>query len=465
MRDLTQGSITGHLLGMAGFIGLSLIFQTLYFIVDLYFVSRLGNAAIAGVSASGNVFFLALAASQLISIGAMALVAQAVGRKDEADANLFSDQSISMSLLFAALMLVLGYALGGAGVDAVAADAASAAAGRDYLFAFLPSLALMFPVGAMVSALRGAGVVMPTTVLQTAALLLNAVLAPVLIAGWGTGVPLGVAGAGWASSFASAVGAVALVFMFPRVQKHLRLRVATLGPRLDAWRRILFIGLPASLEFVLMFVIFVVIYWVIRDFGAVAQAGYGIGGRIMQMIFLPAMAVAFAAAPIAGQNFGAGRHDRVRATFRDTALIGSAIMLALTVLCHIDPALLAHPFTSDPAVIAVTGDYLQIASWNFVFSGLVMAASSMFQGMGDTRPSLIASATRMLTFVAPALWLSGQPGFTLHQVWLLSVFAVAAQCVLSMWLLARTFKRKLEPADASALPSMGRAARESAREG
>ncbi|MGH6951934.1 MAG: MATE family efflux transporter, partial [Vitreimonas sp.] len=163
MRDLTQGSITGHLLGMAGFIGLSLIFQTMYFVVDLYFVSRLGNAAIAGVSASGNVFFLALAASQLISIGAMALVAQAVGRKDEAEANLFSDQSISMSLLFAALMLILGYALGGGGVDAVAADAASAAAGRAYLFAFLPSLALMFPVGAMVSALRGAGVVMPTT--------------------------------------------------------------------------------------------------------------------------------------------------------------------------------------------------------------------------------------------------------------------------------------------------------------
>ena len=126
MRDLTQGSITRHLIGMAGFIGLSLIFQTAYFIVDLYFVSRLGNAAIAGVSASGNVFFLALAASQLIAVGAMALVAQAVGRKDEAEANLISDQSISLSLLFMGLMLALGYAFGGLGVDMVAADPASA---------------------------------------------------------------------------------------------------------------------------------------------------------------------------------------------------------------------------------------------------------------------------------------------------------------------------------------------------
>lgn len=443
MRDLTQGSITGHLLGMAGFIGLSLVFQTLYFVVDLYFVSRLGNAAVAGVSASGNVFFLALAASQLINIGAMALVAQAVGRKDEAEANLFSDQSISMSLLFATAMLALGYAFGGLGVDALAADADSAAQGRAYLYAFLPSLALMFPVGAMTSALRGAGVVMPTMVLQTATILLNVILAPVLIAGWGTGVALGVAGAGWASSIASLVGTAALIFMFPRVQNYLRLHVSTLGPRLDAWRRILFIGLPSSLEFVLMFAIFVVIYRVIRDFGATAQAGFGIGGRIMQSIFLPAMAVAFAAAPIAGQNFGAGRHDRVRATFRDTAVIGTCIMLTLTLLCHINPGILARPFSSDPAVLAVSSDYLQIVSWNFVFSGLVMTASSMFQGMGDTRPSLIASATRLLTFVLPALWLSGQPNFSLHHVWLLSVFSVIAQCALAMWLLAHAFKRKL----------------------
>ena len=455
MRDLTQGPIAGHLLGMAAFIGVSLIFQTMYFIIDLYFVSRLGSAAIAGVSASGNVFFLALAASQLISIGVMATVAQAVGKKDEAEANLFSDQALSMSLLFGAVTLALGYAFGGAGVDALTADAASAAAGRAYLFAFLPQLALMFPVAAMTSALRGAGVTMPTMVLQTATILLNAALAPVLIAGWGTGVPLGAAGAGWASSIAAFIGTIALIFMFPRVQKYLRLHVNSLRPQFSAWRRIIFIGLPTSLEFLLMFVIFVAIYFVIRPFGAEAQAGFGIGGRIMQSIFLPAMAVAFAAAPIAGQNFGAKRYDRVRETFTVTALIGSGIMLTLSVLCHINPSLLARPFTDDPAVLAVSNDYLQIVSWNFVFSGLVMAAGSLFQGMGDTRPSLIASATRMLTFVAPVLWASQQPWFTLHDVWLISVASVVAQCALVTWLLFRTFSRKLGPTPAPMAAAAG----------
>ncbi|MEZ5959724.1 MAG: MATE family efflux transporter [Hyphomonadaceae bacterium] len=449
MRDLTQGSITAHLLGMAAFIGISLVFQTMYFIVDLYFVSRLGNAAIAGVSASGNVFFLALAASQLISIGVMATVAQAVGKKDEAEANLFSDQAISMSLLFAAVFLALGYTFGGVGVDALTADAQSAAAGRAYLYAFLPQLGLMFPVSAMTSALRGAGVTMPTMVLQTATIVLNAILAPVLIAGWGTGVALGVAGAGWASSIAGFIGTIALVFIFPRVQSYLRLHLDRLKPKFSAWRRLVFIGLPTSLEFLMMFVIFIVIYFVIRHFGAEAQAGFGIGGRIMQSIFLPAMAVAFAAAPIAGQNFGAKRYDRVRETFKATALIGSGIMLTASLLCHINPALLARPFTNDPAVLAISNEYLQIVSWNFVFSGLVMAAGSMFQGMGDTRPSLFASATRMVTFVVPVLYLSTQPYFVIEHVWLLSVMSVIAQCAIVVWLLFETFRRKLPKAPAA----------------
>jgi Na+-driven multidrug efflux pump len=193
----------------------------------------------------------------------------------------------------------------------------------------------------------------------------------------------------------------------------------------------------------LMFVIFIVIYWVIRDFGATAQAGFGIGGRIMQSIFLPAMAISFAAAPVAGQNFGARRYHRVRETFRSASFISVAIMLTLTVLCHINPELLARPFTTDPAVLAVTTEYLQIVSWNFVFSGLVMTASSLFQGMGDTRPSLLASATRAFTFVAPAIWLSFQPFARLEYVWLLSVSSVVIQCALALWFLSRTFKRKL----------------------
>ena len=443
MHDLTKGSITGHIINMAVFIGLGLVFQTVYFLVDLYFVSHLGSWAIAGVSAAGVSSFVVMGASQLVAVGAMALIAQAVGRKDQAEANLVSGQALSLSALFSVATLALGYTVGAAAAGAVSADAQTGEAARAYLFAYLPSLALMFPMAALGSALRGAGVVRPTMVLQTLTVLLNAALAPVLIAGWGTGHPLGVMGAGLATSIAVGVGFVVLWFIFPRVQRFITLDSKTMRPQLKQWGRIMGIGLPSAGEFILMFVNFAVIYWVIRGFGPHAQAGFGVGMRIMQSIFLPVMAVAFAAAPIAGQNFGAGLADRVRYTFRDAALICGALMLVMTLFTQWRPEVLLAPFTSDTQALAVAADYLRIASWNFVASGVVFTCSSMFQGLGDTRPSLIASASRLLTFSAPAIWLAHQPGVTLHTFWLLSVASVYLQMLLSLVLLQRQLKVKL----------------------
>ncbi|MGZ8370321.1 MAG: MATE family efflux transporter, partial [Caulobacteraceae bacterium] len=325
----------------------------------------------------------------------------------------------------------------------IAADAATAEAGTRYLYAFLPSLALMFPMAALGSALRASGVVKPTMVLQTLSVLLNVVLAPVLIAGWGTGAPLGVTGAGLASSIAVAVTVVALVVIFPRVQSYLRVTASGWTPRLSVWGRIIGIGLPAAGEFFIMFLVFGVVYAVIRRFGPEAQAGFGIGSRVMMSIFLPAMAIAFAAAPIAGQNYGAGLADRVRHTFRQAALIGSGIMVVLTLLCHLRPDLLVAPFTNDAKVAETAATYLKIISWNFVATGLVFACSGLFQALGDTRPAFFSSLTRLLTFAIPAIWLSYQPWATLEHVWYVSLSSVLLQAVVSLLLLHALMAKKL----------------------
>jgi Na+-driven multidrug efflux pump len=209
------------------------------------------------------------------------------------------------------------------------------------------------------------------------------------------------------------------------------------------WRRIAGIGLPAAGEFFVMFAYIALVYWMIRDFGSAAQAGFGIGMRVMQSIFLPAMAIAFAAAPIAGQNFGARNAPRVRETFRQAALLGSGLMFVLSLLCHVAPEVLVAPFTSEPAVASVAVEYLQIISWNFVAVGLVFACSGMFQALGDTRPALLSSAVRLLGFAVPALWIIQQPGAGLRHLWYASVGAVLLQAAVSLWLLRGQFRRKL----------------------
>src|SRR5207302_5431623 len=210
MKDLTQGPITRLLVAMAVPIAIGMLFQTLYFLVDLYFVARLGEAAIAGVSTAGTIGFVILAATQMLGVGTVALVSHAVGRKDQAEANLVFNQSVLLSAICGVLTLAAGFLVGGPYVRSVAADPAAAAAGVAYLYWYTPGLALQFALVAMGSALRGTGIVQPTMIVQMLTVILNTVLAPVLIAGWGTHHPLGAAGAGLASSISVAFGVLFL---------------------------------------------------------------------------------------------------------------------------------------------------------------------------------------------------------------------------------------------------------------
>ena len=374
-------------------------------------------------------------------VGTVALISHAVGRKNQADANLIFNQSIVLSVLCAALALAGGYTLGVRYLQSVAADAATVAAGISYIHFYIPGLALQFALIAMGSALRGTGIVKPTMIVQVLTLLLNIVLAPILIAGWGTGYALGVAGAGLASSIAIAAGVLMMAIYFARMEKYVGFHGDLWRPRMHTWKRMLAIGFPAGGEFALMFVFMAVIYSVIRDFGAPAQAGFGVGGRVMQAIFLPAMAIAFSTPAVAGQNFGARKAERVHATFRDAVLMSSVVMFGLTLLCQWDPAWFISRFTSEAEVIAVGSVFLQIISLNFVAQGIIFTCSGMFQALGNTWPALASTATRLLTFVALALWLAARPGFRLEHVWYLSVATVALQAVMS-WLLLRWQMRK-----------------------
>jgi putative MATE family efflux protein len=450
VKDLTNSPIAKNILYMALPIAAGMIFQTLYFLIDLYFVGGLGAASLAGVGAAGNVTMIVMSVTQVLGVGTVTLISHAAGRKDRADASLVFNQSLVLSASCGVLVLLLGYLGSPYYMSTLGSDPATVAAGISYLHWYLPALGLQFAVVAMGSALRGTGIVQPTMLVQVLTVILNAILAPVLIAGWGTGHPMGAAGAGLASSLSLAAGSVMLALYFHRLEKYVGFNSKLWRPQFATWRRLLRIGLPAGGEFALMFIIMAVIYWIIRRFGEDAQAGFGIGTRMMQSMFLPAMAVAFATAPIVGQNYAAGKYRRVRQTFGLGVLIGSCIMVCLTVFCQWRSAWLIGAFTKDPRAIAVGADYLRIISWNFVATGFVFTCSAVFQGLGNTIPSVLSSASRVVTFVVPALWLAATPHFELIQLWYVSVGSVTLQTFFSLWLVRREFRSRL-PIAAEAL--------------
>ena len=142
---------------------------------------------------------------------------------------------------------------------------------------------------------------------------------------------------------------------------------------------------------------------------------------------MPVVALGFAVAPVAGQNVGAHKPDRVRSTFRSAALMAAGVMIAFTLICRMFGGSMVGFFSSDPQVVAVGAEYLRIVSWTFAASGIIFVGSSMFQALGHTVPALLASFSRIVLVAIPAFILQRAPGFQLNWIWYLSVGALIVQ--------------------------------------
>ena len=443
MKDLTQGSVTKHLLHMSAFMAVSMMAQTLYLLADLYWVGRLGKEAIAAVGVAGNLTMIVLALTQMLGVGTTTLISHAAGQKDQTRAELVFNQSFVMSILVALALGVFGFLLMDVYSNSLSADATTATLAKKYLLWFIPALLLQFPLVALGSALRATGIIKPTVGLQVLSVLLNIILAPLLIFGVGPFPKLGVTGAALASFIAILIADVLMVIYFEKKYHYLRFRFAQMRPQLKIWSKMLHIGVPAGAEFVLLFVYIVIVYGIIRGFGPAAQAGFGVGARVMQALFLPVVALAFAVSPLVGQNFGGRRADRVRQSVYSAIAIATAMMLVLALLAYFASGLLILPFSSDPHVISFGSEYLRIVALNFVAAGIVFTTSSIFQGIGNTWPPLLSSMTRLFLFVLPALLVARTPGFEIRHVWYLSVMSQLIQACINLLLLRRELRRKL----------------------
>lgn len=444
MQDLTTGSITRHLLQTTGFMLVTMLFQTLYFLADLYWVGRLGKEAVAAVAVAGNLTFVVLAATQMLSVGTNTLIAHAVGRRDRAGANLIFSQSLLLGFASGTIFAVLAFSIRTWYVAGLAADAQTARLALEFLVWFIPAMSLQFPMVSMAAALRGTGNFKPGMIVQTATVVINIVLSPMLMFGWPLGPPRGVAGAAIGTLAALIIGTTWLTFYFRGDRAYLHMRPREWAPDFRTWVDMLKVGLPAGAEFALMAVYLVIVYIVIRPFGAAAQAGFGIGMRVVQACFMPVVALGIAVAPVAGQNFGAGLGSRVRQTFRSALLMSGALMMVAAIICEIAPARLIGLFAGDPQVMSVGAEYLRIVALNFFASGVVFVASSMFQAIGNTIPPLLTSVARLVIVAVPMLLLARLATFEIVWIWYISVAATWLQMGANLLLLKREFARRLD---------------------
>src|SRR5688572_4337021 len=236
MQDLTTGPITRHLLKTTSFMLVTMVFQTLYFLIDLYWVGRLGTQAVAAVGIAGNLTFIVLALTQMLGVGTTTVVSHSAGRKDHAQALLLFNQSQVLAMVTGVVFLIVGMMARWPYARAMSADATTAALAAEYLLWFIPAMALQFALVAMGAALRAVGNFKPGMVVSTATVTINMILAPFLIFGWGTGYAFGVAGAAISSLVAIGIGIVWLAKYFLPRDAYLHFNTSTRKLRLDLWR-------------------------------------------------------------------------------------------------------------------------------------------------------------------------------------------------------------------------------------
>ena len=452
MQDLTSGPVSRHLLKTASFMLVTMVFQTLYFLVDLYWVGRLGKEAVAGVGVAGNLQFIVLAISQMLGVGTTTLVSHAAGQKNHERALLVFNQSqLSVDRGRRGLLHRRDAAARRGTRPTLGADPATVALAADYLLWFIPAMALQFAIVAMGAALRGVGNFKAGTVVGTATVIINIVLAPVLIFGWGTGVAFGVAGAALATFIAVIVATVWLSTYFLPHDAFLRFVRRDMRPQFALWSSMLKIGLPAGAEFADDGGLSIhrlshrrtvrrggaggIRHRHARGAGAVhagrrawirSRAGRGSERRRASRRARPDR---LQGCVDDGRRMDVHRRDSVqhRAGVARRGLFGrSAVSSPLA-----------------PSICASSRGTSLLRDWS-------SSCSSMFQAMGNTIPSLIASMSRILIIAIPSIALSQLAGFQLRWIWYLSVFAILAQLTIVLMLLRREFRLKLDTPLASA---------------
>lgn len=455
VHDMTQGSVRGHLLRMMAFMLVGMTLQTLYSLVDIYWVGNLGKQAVAAVSMSTNLMFIALGATQALSVGCVALVSRAAGQKDHPEVQRLFNQAQCLATCTGLLFLCISLPMRTVYTSQLAGDHETERLANEFLLAFIPSLALQFSMVGLGSALRGIGDMKPGLVAQTASVLLNMALAPVLIFGWGFGKPLGVFGAAVSTFVATLAAVIGLAVYLTRGTTFLRLDFSQWAPDFGTWRRMLAIGLPAGAEFILLAIVVGSSYFFTRNFGPHLQAGFGIGSRVMQAGFMPAVTISFSVAAVAGQNFGAKAFDRVRATMTEATKLVLLFMVSFAILCQFAPEPMVRIFSDADEVVAAGSDYLRTLSIAFIANGVIFVSAGMFQGLGNTWPSLAASGLRCLLFVGAVSLASHQAGFSAHRIWQISVGSVVLQLIAQQLLLRREMRLKAPKSDDRSNPNSG----------
>lgn len=441
---LTEGSVRKHLLRMAIPTSIGMFFNTMFNVVDTFYAGKLGTASLAGMSVSFSVFFILLAFTSGIGTGLAALLSNAIGKQDKSKVRLLSINGMILTVVVSLVLTIVGFIFAPNLLTILGAKGEAYAEGARYVRGIYAG-ALFFGVNSTLNAfLVSTGQTKPYRNFLIAGFLLNLLLDPLLIFGW-FGLPkLGTLGVAIATVICQLAGSIYLAY---KVRKVIGYRISAKALKSFSFKsqaEILSQGVPAILNMLTIAVGVFVINYYIYQFGSDAStAGYGAAMRLEQLALLPAIGLNAATLALVGQNYGAGKFDRVRETYSAALKIGIVIMTVGMALIYPFTPFLISLFNNDPEVILEGTRYLRIEFLAFIGYIIINICLSMLQGLKKPNYAIWIGIYRQLAM--PLLlfnFLGVTLGLGLTGVWWGIVFTVWTGA-LGMLLLVKFEFRKI----------------------
>ena len=411
-HDYTSGSIRRALFLLALPMVLEMSMESVFVLVDIFFVSRLGSDAVAAVGLTEAGLTLLYAVAIGLSMGATALVARRIGEGDHPAARATAGQVVWVGTMLSVVIGTLGVTYAGGFLRLMGAEPAVLLAGPPYASIMLGGSVTILGLFMLNAVFRGAG----NAVIAMRALWIangiNIVLDPCLIFGIGPFPELGVTGAAVATNIGRGIGVVYLIRCFAVGEKGFRLGLADLKFKLGLVLHLLRISLPGAIQFAIAMSSYVFLTRIVATYGSDAVAGLTIGIRIFAFTFLPAWGLGNAAATLVGQNLGAGHPERAERSVWIAARWNAGFLISVAVCFLAFPGLFAAPFAPGEVVTAYVVDCLRIVSLGYGFYAVGMIVTQAINGAGDTdTPTLINLVCFWLVQLPLAWWLTRVVGW------------------------------------------------------
>jgi putative MATE family efflux protein len=414
MTDLTSGSVSRHLRVQATPMAIGLVAIISFDVVDLFFVSRLGDAPLAAISFTFPVIWFLGSVAIGYEAGAASCVSRAAGEDNRGRAARLTTDAALLAGLATLVLCAIGLMTIDPVFSALGATEELIPLITDYMSIWYwtePASAVMWTC---LASMRARGNTALEGKVITAAAILNAILDPIFIFGWFGFPRLEIAGAALASLTATlTMLAFTLIYLSTRLRVFAN-PIVPLARIAESWRNLLRIGLPAMLTNAIIPIANGIVMAIVATHGVNAVAGFGIAMRIEPVALIPFYALSAVSSPFFGQNVAAGKHDRLVEARRVIArfCLRFGLLLAAALCLVAQP--LSALFTQSIAIREVAVDYIWLVSLSYGAYGLVMSVNAAFNGIGRPLPGVLISSMRVLIVFLPLAflghWLFGLPG-------------------------------------------------------